>query len=105
MNAIAKSRKITQQLQASIPTHDVAAELASFEHELAYIRETVGFIDSVMLRLECQESEMGELDGCFVNLYKLSPRNMTPVYLIYVNNNRFETITDAVRFIASRLQF
>lgn len=105
MNILSQAKARVQALQSVIPTYDVAAQEASFEAELAYIRNTVGFIDSVMLDLNCQESEMGHLDGCFINLYKLSPRGATPLYLIFVDNKHFDSITEAVRYMASRLQF
>ena len=80
-------------------------EYASFEAELAFIREAVGLLDETMLNMETGEHQDGWLEDCWIDLHKLSLPGKMPVYLIYVDGLYFETITEAVLYIAQTLQF
>lgn len=76
-----------------------------FQEKLAFVRDVVAVIDETMLDMNAGEHQDGWLDDFFINLYKLSPRGYTPIFMIYVDGIYFETMNNAVEYMLNNLQF
>ena len=93
------------QAVANIFYSDNAETIEAFEAELTFIREAVGLLDETMLEMDTHEHQDGWLEGYWIDLYKLSLPGKMPIYMIYVDNQYFETIPEAVQFMTNGLQF